>query len=195
MQVIVQESSGLEMLESLQKVLQSRPSFSHVELVVIRGLVGRLAARAIYDAHLDGTALRRILEADTLGDLSTGIADLVAANPRPRLDPRIEKVLAYLRLHYPDRRVTRLEALAAIAEVTPTHLSRLMRKSTGEGVVSHTRRLRIARAAELLAMREGSLAEVARAVGYRHQSDFSRDFHRVMGVSPSHFARRPSTVD
>jgi transcriptional regulator GlxA family with amidase domain len=188
-QVIAYESSGLALLLNLQQALGSNPAISHLEVAVIRGLVGRLAARAIYDAGLDGTALRLILEADTVGDLHASVAVLVAANPRQPLDPRIERVLDHLRRHHPDREITRLEALASIANVTPTHLSRLMRKTTGEGVVSHARKLRVAHAVELLNQGADTVAGVARKVGYRHPADFSRDFQRIMGTTPGRFSR------
>ena len=189
MQVIVHESSGVPLLVSLQHALGARPAISHVEIAVIRGLVGRLAARAIYDADLDGAALQQILEADTVADLYNGVGALVAANAGPSVDARIERVLEHLRKHYLERDASRLEVLASIAQVTPTHLSRLIRKSTGDGVVAYTRKLRITHAADRLAL-GASLLEVALEVGYRHRADFSRDFQRVMGVTPGRFVRR-----
>jgi AraC-like DNA-binding protein len=188
LQVIVHESAGVSMLVELQRALLTGPPVTHVQVAVIRGLVARLAARAIHDASLDGRGLRAVLEAETIADLCAGLGALVEANPVPAADARIERVLEHLRRHYPDREVTRLSVLASIAQVTPTHLSRLMRKRTGEGVVAHARRLRITRAVELL-NRGDTIAGAAHSVGYRHQADFSRDFQRVMGITPGRFLR------
>jgi AraC-like DNA-binding protein len=188
LQVIVHESSGISLLAKLQAALLAGPAVTHVEVAVIRGLVARLAARAIHDASLDGRGLRAILDAESIADVCHGLGLLLEANPVPAADERIERVLEHLRLHYPDREVTRLSVLASIAQVTPTHLSRLMRKRTGEGVVAHARKLRITRAVELL-NRGDTIAGAAHSVGYRHQADFSRDFQRVMGITPGRFLR------
>jgi AraC-like DNA-binding protein len=191
-QVIVHESTGVSMLVNLHRALLAPTSISEAELAVIRGVVGKLTARAIYDCGLDGKGLRRILEANSVTELSAGVAEVVADNPTPVSDERIERVLEYLRSHYPDRQTIRLDVLASIAQVTPTHLSRLMRKSTGAGVVAYARKLRITHAVELL--NQGArFTDVARKVGYRHQADFSRDFQRVMGVTPGRYVRRGRT--
>ena len=190
LQVMVYESAGLSLLMSLQQALVAKPAVSHIEFAVIRGVVGRLAARAVYEANLDGASLLlRVLEADSVTALGAGIGALVSANVRTSCDARIERVLEHLREHYLERESSRLEKLAAIAQVTPTHLSRLIRKSTGDGIVAYTRKLRITHAAERLALGR-TLSDVALEVGYRHQADFSRDFQRVMGVTPGRFVRR-----
>src|SRR5262245_16976525 len=93
LQVIVHESSGVSMLAKLQAALVSAPPVTHVEVAVVRGLVARLAARAIHDASLDGRGLRAILDAETIADVCHGLGVLLEANPVPAADERIERVL------------------------------------------------------------------------------------------------------
>ncbi|WP_240458461.1 MULTISPECIES: helix-turn-helix domain-containing protein [Sphingobacterium] len=46
---------------------------------------------------------------------------------------------------------------------------------------------RLREAAELLPLKKHSIAQIATMVGYSVQSNFSRDFHKHYGMTPSHF--------
>ena len=48
---------------------------------------------------------------------------------------------------------------------------------------------RIQKAADLLERTEQSLASVAPAAGFAHQSHFSRSFHALVGLTPGQFRR------
>jgi AraC-like DNA-binding protein len=86
--------------------------------------------------------------------------------------------------------------LARTAGLSTSHFSAVFRKSTGMGVLEYVKRLRNARARELLAATDLAVAEVGRQVGYTDPFYFSRQFHSVNGTSPSEFRqsyRREST--
>ena len=51
----------------------------------------------------------------------------------------------------------------------------------------HLTRVRMSRAAELLATRELTLREVAHRVGYRQPAQFAKAFRRYQGVAPSDY--------
>ena len=51
----------------------------------------------------------------------------------------------------------------------------------------HLTRIRMERAAELLARRSVTVREVANRVGYRQPAQFAKAFRREKGVAPSHF--------
>jgi AraC-like DNA-binding protein len=58
----------------------------------------------------------------------------------------------------------------------------------------HLTRVRMMRAAELLAARRITVREVARRVGYRQPAQFAKAFRRHHGVAPSDFRARSAVA-
>ncbi|OYQ39204.1 AraC family transcriptional regulator [Rhodoferax sp. TH121] len=85
----------------------------------------------------------------------------------------------------PERSWT-LEELAAVACVSPRHLSRLFALHTGISVVTYQQQLRIARAQEMLAHNPTlSQERLAQACGFGSARDFRRVWQRCAGVAPA----------
>ena len=83
-----------------------------------------------------------------------------------------------------------LEQLATIAHFSPFHFHRIYRGVTGETVAATVRRLRLARAAQLLAAGDESVTQVAMAVGYDSPQAFSRAFREFAGMAPREFQQQ-----
>jgi AraC family transcriptional regulator of arabinose operon len=79
--------------------------------------------------------------------------------------------------------------LAAMAGLSTSHFSALFRASAETSVKDYLKRLRSARARELLITTDLPISQVAVAVGYDDALYFSRQFRAVNGVSPSSFRR------
>ena len=84
------------------------------------------------------------------------------------------------------RRLT-LDEVAREAGVHPVHLSRIFRRSVGEGIGDHIHRLRVRTACERLLDPCASLAEISFATGFADQSHFTRSFRRITGMTPGTF--------
>lgn len=84
----------------------------------------------------------------------------------------------------------RLSVVARHTALSPTHLARLLKSSTGLTFLQHLRRLRVRHAEELLATTMLSIKEVAAACGYPRSGSFTRDFRRVHGCTPSAWRSR-----
>jgi AraC family transcriptional regulator, arabinose operon regulatory protein len=84
----------------------------------------------------------------------------------------------------------RLPELAELAGFSTSHFSARFRAFTGYSVIEYVKRLRMARARQLLITSDRTIAEIAAAVGYPDPFYFSRVFHTVNGVSPSTFRAR-----
>ena len=73
--------------------------------------------------------------------------------------------------------------------MSPSSLFRLFRHHVGHSPVDYLIRLRIGRAAEMLRRETARISEVSEAAGFTDSNYFSRQFHRVMGVSPRDYRR------
>lgn len=80
--------------------------------------------------------------------------------------------------------------LARMANLSTSHFSALFRAATGMTVTEYLKRLRSARARELLITTSATIAEVAERVGYSDAFYFSKQFRAINGVCPRDFRRR-----
>jgi len=92
-----------------------------------------------------------------------------------------------------------LEQIATVADVSASHLNTLFRMSMGLPVHQYLIQRRVERAKALL-MQDGlSMAEIAQAVGFAHQSHMARHMRRVLGMPPRAMKRllaeAPSSAD
>ncbi|MBL0886404.1 helix-turn-helix domain-containing protein [Myceligenerans indicum] len=113
-------------------------------------------------------------------------ADAAVGSPA-RGEP-VRAAQEYLRTHLDA--VVEVGALARRFGLSTSHFSALFRAATGGGVVEYLKRLRMARACELLITTGLPVADIARAVGYADPFYFSRQFRSVHGCSPSEFRGR-----
>lgn len=83
-----------------------------------------------------------------------------------------------------------LAEVAVQARLSPSYLSRLLKRHTGLGFLEHLRTIRLTKAAHLLTATNLIVKEIATEVGYKHVSDFDRHFKRRYGVTPGEWRRR-----
>ncbi len=121
------------------------------------------------------------------GWLARAYTRIPAAQRRP-LD-QISRLLGHLEQHYAGPMT--VEDLANVARMSTSSLFRLFRHHVGRSPVDYLIRLRIGRAAGLLRRETARISEVSEAVGFTDSNYFSRQFHRVMAVSPREYRRGP----
>jgi YesN/AraC family two-component response regulator len=80
-----------------------------------------------------------------------------------------------------------LESIAARIPASPSHLSRLFKKETGEALTEYITRLRVEKAKELLTDTDMPAYEVAETVGFNDPAYFSLVFKKHTGQSPHRF--------
>jgi|SRR5215469_1776070 len=84
----------------------------------------------------------------------------------------------------------RLDDLARLAHFSPFHFHRIYSAIVGERVAETARRIRLARAAHLLATTGRPVTDVAMEVGYESVQTFSRAFCSLTQVAPRTFRAR-----
>jgi len=105
----------------------------------------------------------------------------------PRSLSRLADVIDYLERNY-DQRIA-LPDLAERAHMSVNNFLRVFKDAVGESPIKHQIRIRCMRGGELL--RAGStVTETAYEVGFSDGNYFSRQFSKVMGMSPRAWAAR-----
>ncbi len=100
---------------------------------------------------------------------------------------QLRRVTEYIEEHL-DQNLS-LERLAAVAQVSPSYLKTLFRRSTGQPVHQYVIQRRVERARALLLRGELPASQVALEAGFAHQSHMARCMRRVLGVTPGEVAR------
>lgn len=98
---------------------------------------------------------------------------------------RLERALSFVREHFAeDLSVT---DLARSSGLSPSRFSRLFREWTAYSPAEYLRRLRIEQARKFLGNIGLSIKEIAARTGFKDPYHFSKVFHELDGLSPSHY--------
>lgn len=104
--------------------------------------------------------------------------------------PTLRRVIDFMHERLAD--APSIDALAAIAGISPAHFSRMFRASTGDPPHRYLNRLRMERAKALLADTahpDRPVVEVALAVGFANPSHFAAAFRGAVGTTPGLYRR------
>jgi AraC family transcriptional regulator of arabinose operon len=135
---------------------------------------------------------RLIFSAKTLQHL---LAELyfnnIAFSPTTRTSRfrNLEPTLSFLyeNLHRP----ISLAEMAAHAELSESHFSRLFKEQTGHSPVDYFIYLKMQHACSMLTLTRSTIHEIGSALGYNDAYYFSRLFKKVIGVSPREYRSTP----
>jgi AraC-like DNA-binding protein len=111
-----------------------------------------------------------------------------ASHKQPSVRQQIAQTIAYMRQHL--NQSLRLDALAAIANLSRSHYVELFKQQSGYAPIDYFIRLRMQRACRLLDMTEMSVKAIASELGYEDPLYFSRLFRKVNEISPIEYRRR-----
>lgn len=100
----------------------------------------------------------------------------------------IEETFEYLKRHYKEN--VSVDQLAGMIGLSTSHFSKLFKEKIGYSPKDYLIRLRINRAKQFLEFSDCHLKDVAQKVGYPDEFYFSRIFKKIVGVSPSQFAKQ-----
>jgi AraC family transcriptional regulator len=86
-------------------------------------------------------------------------------------------------------RELRLKQLAQVACLSQYHFARAFKRATGQTVHQYLTTVRLERAKELLAAGDSSIADIAFQCSFSSQSNFTKAFVRLLGISPGRYRR------
>lgn len=142
----------------------------------------RAVESCAHNISTGGQALAQVEFASTLLALSR----LYLLRRETALSAPVRRALDLVRRR-PESAPSRRE-LAAVADVSPSHLSHLVKRETGATLSTHISRARVAHACELMHGTRLNFSEIARALDM-DLPRFSRLFKQVMGTSPRDYVR------
>jgi len=116
-----------------------------------------------------------VLSIDLESQLTSGHAGLASALAALRADVS---------------RPWRLDELADIADLSPKQLQRLCRRTLGLSPQQLIQRLRIEEAVRLATTTSMSMGDIAAECGFYDQASFTRQFRKVLGLTPSAYRVR-----
>ena len=83
-----------------------------------------------------------------------------------------------------------LDRLADIAHMSKRNFMRSFQAAMGSSPIAHLIQLRVNRAASLLRRTEHSVTEIAFQVGFSDSNYFTRQFRKLLGVTPSEYRQQ-----
>jgi two-component system response regulator YesN len=110
-------------------------------------------------------------------------------NSQSRIVPVVLLAKKYIERNYHKQDLT-LQEVAEEVRVSPTYLSRLIKEELGSSFIEYLTMVRIENAIEFMENPSYKMYEIAEKVGYSTQHYFSTAFKKVIGVSPSAYAKR-----
>jgi len=105
-----------------------------------------------------------------------------SAHPDSQSLLRIASAITHLETHYTEP--IELDDLARIARMSKRSFLRTFRAATGQSPIAYLIQIRVNRAADRLRATDEPITDVAFAAGFQDSNYFTRQFRRVMGVSP-----------
>ena len=137
--------------------------------------------------------LRRIRQAHTLRTCQKILSDFIMEFSELVRDKHsgerseILKIKEYVQLHYSEN--IDLNLVAGLVNVTPSHLSNLFKKETGNNFSSYLTDVRMQAAGKLLKSPDMLIYEVAEKTGYSNGGYFGKAFKKYWGVSPEEYKK------
>lgn len=105
---------------------------------------------------------------------------------------RVARAIHFIGEHFTEPLT--VEAIARSADLSPSSLHARFREATSLSPIQYLKRVRLLRAHALL-IGGTSVADASRQVGYGSPSQFSREFRREFGLSPSQARQAPGALE
>lgn len=161
-------------------------------------IVYNLCVSLLYDYTLEASDLREqmlhidhALQEDSAETISLIIGEFLRGaityinHNTANMDGVIASAQTYIGQHYADE--LSLEHLAGIVHLSPSYLSKLFKKETGENISGYIQSVRIERAKVLLRTTDKKTYEIAEEVGIDDPVYFSRIFKKLTGLKPREY--------
>jgi transcriptional regulator GlxA family with amidase domain len=168
----------------------SRRIIDHGDIITAGGFLSWVDLGLFLVDRILGQAVRAETARFVLADPAAGEARYFAGFAPPQMhgDRAVLKAQAWV--HMRDGQGVSLAALATAAGLERRTLLRRFASATGTTPIEYCRRVRIARARELLEGGDTSQKEIAQSLGYRDVASFARAFRKAVGSAPGAYRKK-----
>jgi AraC-like DNA-binding protein len=180
---------AVEPLAAARTVFRSRLQLAPAQLAWVNGIIVELE-RELRERLPGYDDMVTLLFAQIVLFLSRVYSQIGSATADRYM--RIGRVITLLEQDYGSPWT--ISALAEIANTTPRSLTRQFAGLLGLSPIAFLIRIRINKAATLLQTTALTVTEIAHQVGFNDSNYFTRQFHRINGMSPLAFRHTPNVL-
>ena len=146
--------------------------------------------RAFKELEYKRNLKQPMMEIESIKDTYYILLSLAQSESKPYLpsekQQKIAPAVEYISQHYTEN--LNNDALADLTGLSTVYFRKIFTHLMRVSPMVYARQLRIEKAKEMLKSDYGTLSDVAQSLGYPNLYDFSRDFKKHTGVSPSQYS-------
>jgi AraC-like DNA-binding protein len=165
-----------ERVEIVAHLPAADPLLAHSALVLQAAVMPADGADRLYAKALTNALANHVLRRFAL------CGALAGARPGGLTPAQERRTMAYIQAHLEHE--VPLAALAAVAQLSPSHFARLFKHTTGQTPHQYVRRCRLESAKQLLTETALPLLEIGLQVGIANHSAFTALFRKHVGTTP-----------
>jgi AraC family transcriptional regulator len=164
----------------------SDPLLEQIGRAILAEMQAETTAGSLLVESLCSSLSARLLQSHSMSPL-----DIAARLSRVgKLDPRrLSRVLEYVHANLGDE--LDIRGMASAASLSRFHFARAFKASTGQTPYQYVSAKRLAQAKMLLAQNQ-PIAEIALALNFSSQANFTRAFRREFGITPGRYREQKS---
>jgi len=196
-----------EWLRNFFNELSKKYENKNIIFIRIYSLLGKIL-RFLYEINIDTSGLeQKIIKVysgfDTfhtydqfflwMKEICNLVCDKLSLSLKSYHDQTYELVDNYIRNNYEDNSLS-LNDIARYANMSPSYLSALYKKNNNKSISDTITSYRIEAAKEYLVTSTLSLKEISLKCGYANQYYFSTSFKKQLGISPSSYREKYSSL-
>jgi AraC family transcriptional regulator len=164
----------------------SDPLLEQIGRAILAEMQAETAAGSLLVESLCGSLSARLLQGHSTSPLEIAPRQSSVGKLDPR---RLSRVLEYT--HANLGVALDIRGMAAVANLSRFHFARAFKASTGQTPYQYVSAQRLAQAKVLLAQNQ-PLAEIAFALNFSSQANFTRAFRREFGITPGRYREQKS---
>lgn len=170
-------------------VIEFESSCVHDNIIHFPAVNGEILLNCFQDMEYKRTFKKPMFEMESIRDTYSVILKLTESEQKKyvpteklkKLDPAIE----YISKNY--NKKIKNDDLALLTGLSTVYFRKLFTDVFHISPITYVHQLRIKKAKEMLKSDYGSITDIAYSLGYLNIYDFSRDFKKYTGVSPSNY--------
>ena len=170
--------------------IEFESDLTYTEPISVSVKTGEKILRAFKELEYKRNLKQPMMEIESIKDTYSILLSLAKSESKPYLpsekQQKIAPALEYISQHYTEN--LNNDALADLTGLSTVYFRKIFTHLMRVSPMVYARQLRIEKAKEMLKSDYGTLSDVAQSLGYPNLYDFSRDFKKHTGVSPSQYS-------